>query len=138
MNPTRREILKGAGASVVLGSLGCSIFGGESGGKDLIPRQEKPYNAEPRLDVLAESWITPYSHFYVRNHGTMPTVDGAGYKLTIEGLVDRSVRLSLEDFDKLPKATVLATMQCAGNRRSDHGRVKPVAGVAWDSGAIGT
>ena len=62
--------------------------------EDLIPRQEKPYNAEPRLDVLADAWVTPYSHFYVRNHGTMPTVDGAGYKLTIEGLVDRSVRLS--------------------------------------------
>src|SRR6185295_15981610 len=138
MKLTRREILRGAGAALALGSAGCSIFGGEGGGKDLIPRQETPFNAEPRLDHLVESWQTPYSKFYVRNHGTMPSIDGAGYKLTVEGLVTRATSFTLEDLSRLPKASVPATLQCAGNRRSEHQQVKPVAGVLWDAGAIST
>jgi sulfite oxidase len=134
----RREILKGAAASLLLGPGGCSIFGGEGGGKDLFTRQEHPFNAEPRLDRLVESWITPFSRFYVRSHGEIPDIDGAGYTLVIEGLVNETVRLSLEELRKLPKVKVPATLQCAGNRRSEHSAVKPVAGVAWDAGAIGT
>jgi sulfite oxidase len=34
--------------------------------------------------------------------------------------------------------SVPATLQCAGNRRLEHSRVKTVAGVQWDAGAIGT
>jgi sulfite oxidase len=135
---TRRELLKGAAASLLLGPAGCSIFGDGGGGKDLLARQEHPFNAEPRLDRLVDSWITPFSHFYVRSHGAVPDIDGAAYTLVIEGLVDKTVRLSLEELRKLPKVTVPATMQCAGNRRVELGRVKPVPGVAWDAGAIGT
>jgi len=137
MVPTRREILKGAGASLVLGATGCSIFGG-GGGKELLPRQDNPFNAEPRLDRLVREWITPDALFYVRNHGTMPSVDPAGYKLTIEGLVTRSAAFSLEDLQGMDQVTVPATLQCAGNRRSEHHLVKPVSGVLWDAGAIST
>jgi sulfite oxidase len=135
---SRREILKAAGASLLLGPAGCSIFGGGGGGKDLLTRQEHPFNAEPRLDRLVGSWITPFSHFYVRSHGTVPDIDVAAYTLVIEGLVDETLRLSLEDLRKLPKVTVPATLQCAGNRRSELSLIKPVGGVQWDAGAIGT
>src|SRR5215831_7735302 len=94
---TRREILKGAGAGLALGAAGCSIFGGGGGSKDLVTRQDNPLNAEPRLEDLVESWITPYSLFYVRGHGTMPAVAPATYKLTIEGLVGRNATFSLEE-----------------------------------------
>jgi len=137
MNLTRREILRGAGASLALGAAGCSIFGGDGESKDLVTRQDNPFNAEPRLEDLVESWITPYSHFYVRGHGTMPAVAPATYKLTIEGLVNRNAAYSLEELHRMPMVVVPATMQCAGNRRSEHTLVKPVGGVQWDAGAVG-
>jgi sulfite oxidase len=137
LSVTRRDFLKGAGASLVLGAAGCSIFGGGRGA-DLISRGENPLNAEPHPDRLIESWITPDASFYVRNHGTMPHVDPAGFKLTVEGLVTRSVSFSLEDLRGMTQVTVPATLQCAGNRRNEHNLVKPVAGVPWDVGAIST
>jgi sulfite oxidase len=137
MKLTRREILRGAGASLALGAAGCSIFGVGEGSKDLVTRQDTPFNAEPRLEDLVESWITPYSNFYVRGHGTMPTVSPATYKLTIEGLVTRNAAFSLEELQRMPMVVVPATMQCAGNRRSEHSLVKPAGGVQWDAGAIG-
>jgi sulfite oxidase len=46
--------------------------------------------------------------------------------------------LALEDLEKKSSVSVMATLQCAGNRRQEHSRVKPVGGVQWDAGAIGT
>ena len=67
-----------------------------------------------------------------------PAVSPDAYLLTIEGMVERSVRFTLRDLERMPKVTVPATLQCAGNRRNEHSKVKAVAGVQWDAGAIGT
>jgi len=139
MSLTRRDLLKAAGASWALGALGCiGSLAPDGGPKDLIARQDNPYNAEPRLDHLTESWITPYSHFYVRSHGNQPAIAPDSWELLVEGLVERPQRLRLEDLERMTKTKVAATMQCAGNRRSEHSLVKPVGGVQWDAGAIGT
>lgn len=139
MKLTRRDLLKAAGVSALLGQAGCLGWltsGGSS--KDLIPRQDKPYNAEPRLDRLTGSFITPFRSFYVRSHGDQPDVRADQYALVVEGLVERTLHLKLEDLERIPKSAVTATLQCMGNRRSEHGLTKPVAGVPWDAGAIGT
>jgi sulfite oxidase len=138
INFTRRDILRGAGASLLLGAAGCSIFGRGGSGKDLLTRQETPFNAEPSLERLVRSWITPFPSFYVRNHGTMPSVDPAAYKLTIEGLVAHPMSFTLEQLQRMDQVTVPATLQCAGNRRSEQNLVKPVSGVLWNAGAIST
>lgn len=118
---------------------GCSTpEPGRDDDADLIARQETPLNAEPSLDRLVESWVTPNKYFYVRSHGTRPAVEPGTFRLSVEGLVDRPLRLTLEDLEDLSSASVTATLQCAGNRRLEHSRVKPVAGVQWDAGAIGT
>jgi len=139
MNLTRRDLLKGAGATWALNALGCSGTPDlNAGPKDLIQRQENPYNAEPGLDRLIESWITPYRHFYVRSHGNEPAIDPGPWELLVEGLVERPLRIRLEDLEKMEKTTVVATMQCAGNRRAEMSRVKKVGGVQWDAGGLGT
>lgn len=142
MRTTRRDFMRAAGlagASMLAGHAGCSTPGPSSDDtRDLIPRQDAPLNAEPRLDRLVESWVTPNRYFYIRSHGTRPAVDPGTYRLSVEGLVDRPLRLTLEDLENLPASSVTATLQCAGNRRLEHSRVKPVAGVQWDAGAIGT
>ena len=138
MTITRRGLLRAAGASLVLGKLGCSMsLAPEGGPKELIQRQDHPYNAEPRLDRLTASWVTPYRTFYVRSHGNQPDVNPDQYTLIVEGLVERPLRLSLEDLERSARVTIPATMQCAGNRRLEHSRTKTVGGVQWDAGAIG-
>lgn len=106
---------------------------------DLLVRSHEPFNAEPRLGCLAASFVTPTETFYVRSHGSVPELDGRTWRLTISGGGLSPVELSLADLrDRFPRRSVVATMQCAGNRRSELNAVKPTSGVQWDAGAIGT
>lgn len=142
MRSTRRDFLRAAGlagASWITAQGGCSSRGPARDDEvELLARQDSPLNAEPRLNRLVESWITPNKFFYMRSHGTRPAVDPGAYRLSIEGLVDRPMSIPLEGLEQMSDASVIATLQCAGNRRLEHSRVKPVAGVQWDAGAIGT
>jgi len=106
-------------------------------GKDLIVRTPKPFNAEPPLHRLAENWITPHESFFVRSHGTVPEVDAATYRLSIEGLVERPQTLTLAELtSRFPLADQTATLTCAGNRRDEFPPPK-ISGVPWNAGAIG-
>ncbi len=97
-----------------------------------------PRNAEPMLPKLVESWITPVPQFYIRSHGLNPKIDMANYRLSIEGLVDRPVTLTLQELtDRFAAASCTCTLTCAGNRRNEFSRIKPVGGVQWREGAIG-
>lgn len=69
--------------------------------------------------------LTFYSDlFYVRNHLPVPEVDAETYSLEITGIGVKTISLSLHDLKtKFPKHTVTATVQCAGNRRSEMSQV---------------
>lgn len=67
----------------------------------------------------------------------MPTIDVKTYRLELEGINLKDKSFSLEDLKKFPKATVSATIQCGGNRRTEMGKPRAVAGLAWTGGAIG-
>ena len=104
---------------------------------DLIVQQQEPFNAEPPSERLIASDVTPNEWFFVRNHAPVPTVDPHGYRLTVGGLVEKPLHLSLEALSQFPKFTVVATLACAGNRREDFLNVKPVLGeVPWGAQAI--
>src|SRR5437868_12705298 len=139
MTISRRDLLQAAGASWLLSQLGCPGFiAPDSSSKELMTKQQDPYNAEPRLDRLLESWVTPYEYFYVRSHGNQPVINPDHYALVVEGLVEKPLQMRLEELERMPKATTTALMQCAGNRRGEHSRTKATGGVQWDAGAIGT
>src|SRR3981081_2156224 len=106
----------------------------------LLVHQAHPLNAEPPGDVLRQSFLTPQDRFYIRTHGSIPAVDPTTYRLVIAGAVRRRVELSLEELRSLsPAHTVTATLQCAGNRRSELTAVKPIPDeVPWKAGVIGT
>ena len=104
----------------------------------LIVRSEEPYNAEPPLDRLRSSFITAQSDFYVRSHGGVPRLDEATHRLRVDGMVASPLDLSMAELrGRFPRRTVTAAMQCAGNRRGDLLRVRPVSGDPWSAGAIG-
>ncbi|AWP03016.1 putative sulfite oxidase mitochondrial [Scophthalmus maximus] len=97
----------------------------------------KPFNAEPPPEILSDSYITPPAFFFKRNHLPVPQVDPASYQLHVEGLPGGSLMLSLQDLKtRFPKYTVTATLQCAGNRRSEMNKVKQVKGLNWGIAAI--
>eukprot|EP00062_Callorhinchus_milii_P026266 gi/632988182/ref/XP_007882966.1/ PREDICTED: sulfite oxidase, mitochondrial [Callorhinchus milii] len=98
---------------------------------------QKPFNAEPPGMLLADKYITPSELFFVRNHLPVPAVDPKTYRLEIGGEGVRTASLSLADIKRrFPKHTVTATLQCAGNRRSEMNEVKQVKGLNWGSAAI--
>ncbi|XP_046386622.1 sulfite oxidase [Ischnura elegans] len=103
----------------------------------LKPSSLKPYNAEPPPGLLVDSFLSPSDLFYVRNHLPVPEVDPATYELEITGIGVKNVTLNLKDLERYKTYSVTAAIQCAGNRRSEMSKVKPVKGLAWGQCAIG-
>jgi sulfite oxidase len=108
--------------------------------EDMIVRGHEPYNAEPPAAVLASSDITPIGAFFARNHGLIPEIAPQQWRLTVGGLVDKPLILTygqlVTDFEQ---HSVVATLACAGNRRAEMLRVRPIHGKeAWAHGAIST
>jgi sulfite oxidase len=104
-----------------------------------IVHSETPYNAEPPPDRLMASLRTAASDFYVRAHGDIPRIDAGAHRLVVKGKVKRPLDLGMaEIMGNFPRRAVTAVMQCAGNRRADLAKVKPVAGDLWAAGAIGS
>lgn len=106
---------------------------------ELHVRRSEPLLAETPLDLLRSSVVTPNELFFVRNHGAVPDVDPASYRLTIGGLVERPLALSLADLrERFAGATVDSVLACAGNRRGELAEVAPLPGqTPWGAGAIG-
>jgi sulfite oxidase len=106
----------------------------------MVVHGAEPYNAEPPRAALAESALTPFDTFYVRNHGAVPEIEPDRWRLRVEGLVQRPVELSLEDLRAgFAHRTLTATLQCAGNRREGLLAVRDIPGEApWGPGATGT
>ena len=103
----------------------------------LLVRQEEPFNGGPPPDLLLDSFVTPNELFFVRSHGNVPEVDRAAWRLTVDGLVERPLSLSLEDLRRFSQASAAATLQCAGNRRSELLTVAPIPNeLPWGSEAI--
>jgi sulfite oxidase len=105
----------------------------------LIVRETEPFNAEPPVDLLRASLVTPSEVFYVRNHAPVPQVDVDSFRLKINGMIDRAIEISLDELrEKFTPQRVTATLQCAGNRRDGLMAIEIINGeVAWGAQAIG-
>jgi sulfite oxidase len=105
----------------------------------LIVRKEKPFNAEPPLEHLLDHWLTDYGTFFQRSHGNVPKIETDGFRLSVEGLVERPLSLSLGQLrETFPEVTAAVTLTCAGNRRGEFPPEKKIPGVQWQAGAIST
>ncbi len=107
---------------------------------DMLVHEREPYNAEPCRAALGRSPLTPVDTFYSRNHGPVPDLDPETWRLTVDGLVDNGLTLSLADLrDRFERHELVATLQCAGNRRTGLLAVRGIPNEApWDGGATGT
>ena len=107
---------------------------------DIIVRGQVPFNAEPPSSALAGAEVTQLDAFYCRNHGPFPDISPQDWHVTIDGMVDTPLDLT---YDQLTKGfapdPVIATLVCAGNRRAELLKVRPIPGKdPWAHGAIST
>jgi DMSO/TMAO reductase YedYZ molybdopterin-dependent catalytic subunit len=102
----------------------------------LVVHRAHPLNCETSIPALIGGAVMPNAHFYVRNHFQIPVLDPASWRLTIGGLVERSLSLSLREVRNLPSHTEAITLECAGNGRST--LPPPVEGEKWGLGAVST
>jgi sulfite oxidase len=108
---------------------------------NLLPCTQKPFNGEPRVDLLTRDYITPNELFYVRNHLPVPEIEANEYRLIVKGKGLKKHKFTLKDLQtKFKKHEVITTLQCAGNRREDlhNERMREFLAPHWVVGAIST
>ena len=108
--------------------------GVDTGG--LVVHRTHPLNCETSLPALLGGVVMPNARFYVRNHFDTPTLDAATWQLEVDGLVERPLRLTMRELQRLPSHSLVATLECAGNGRSMFD--PPVEGEQWQLGAVST
>ena len=97
--------------------------------------QYDPFNYGTPLDALDGEFITPNDIFYIRNNGPVPDIDPATWRLSIGGLVDSPMELTLDDLKARDVVTFTSFLECSGNSR---GFFEPNAsGTQWGNTAVG-
>ncbi|HEX2910730.1 MAG TPA: sulfite oxidase [Chloroflexia bacterium] len=103
-------------------------------------KSHEPLNAGTPINTLGRHFVTPAEQFFIRSHSNVPIVDPSSYRLTLDGLVNLSISLTMDDLRaRFASREVTATLQCAGNRRAELHAIKPINGeVQWGIDAIST
>nr|ACF22999.1 nitrate reductase [Chlorella vulgaris] len=96
-----------------------------------------PFNCEPKPSRLFESYITPPSLHYVRNHGAVPQIQWEEHRLVVNGLVNKPLTFTMDDILRLPSVDVTCTLTCAGNRRKEENMMKQTIGFNWGPAGTG-
>jgi DMSO/TMAO reductase YedYZ molybdopterin-dependent catalytic subunit len=144
---TRRQfVVTGAVSAATLGVTSEALAQAPAAGQKFhvkpVPREifiDHGINQETRLETL-RGYLTPASHFFVRQHGPTPMIDARAWRLRIEGeAVERPVELGFDDLLRLPSRSVIAFVECAGNGRGffKEQMGKVASGTQWHFGGIG-
>jgi DMSO/TMAO reductase YedYZ molybdopterin-dependent catalytic subunit len=75
--------------------------------------------------------VTPADGMFVLAHLGIPRVDPASWRLTIDGLVDRTATLDLADLMRRPRTTIEAVHNCCGSPIEPTVPTRRVANVRW-------
>jgi sulfane dehydrogenase subunit SoxC len=144
-NSTRRKFLATGAAAAASLAAGGTAFAQAPAQKfhvKALPGEifiDHGINQETRLETL-RGYLTPASHFFVRNHTATPVLDARTWRLRIEGnAVERPFELSFDELLRLPARSVTCFVECAGNGRGFFKDVmgKVASGTQWRQGAIG-
>jgi DMSO/TMAO reductase YedYZ molybdopterin-dependent catalytic subunit len=151
----RRGFLKGAGLTTMSAVLGASIPFQRNMPTGLIPAAlaeglkdfaieskdgltvliDRPVNAETPAHLLDDA-VTPTERHFIRNNGNLPEkADAAGWKLVVDGEVERPLELTIDDLrSRFEVVTLQLQLECAGNGRA--GFNPPTSGNQWTVGEV--
>ena len=102
----------------------------------LVVLRADPLNAEISIPGLTGGTVMPTGRFYLRDHFPIPDLDGESYRLSVRGLVERPLDVSLGELHNMPSESRIVTLECAGNGRSFF--EPKVPGEPWALGAVST
>ena len=96
-----------------------------------------PENAQTDSRENLAKYLMPREQHYIRNHYRTPEIDRAEWTVSLTGMVDESIDLSMDEPEHdFSTESVIHTMECSGNGRA---YFEPDAdGDQWTFGAIGT
>lgn len=122
---SRRTLLRGGAALAGLAAFGfprAALALPVRPGEEVLPwLDQPPENPVPQIIVRQlrweafDSWLTPAEQFFVIQHYGQPAIDAGAWRLTLDGLVERPLTLSLEDLHARPRQEVAFTLECSGN-----------------------
>ena len=121
----RRDVIKASLAVAALGAIPEWVLPAFAQGETLVPFTDLPANANfapaPDRRVVdirrIDGPFTPADQFYTIQHYNQPDFVPATYHLSVSGLVDRPVSLSIDDLRRMRAADLVAGFECSGNRR---------------------
>jgi DMSO/TMAO reductase YedYZ molybdopterin-dependent catalytic subunit len=102
----------------------------------LLVHRAHPLNCETPLPELVCGVVMPTARFYVRNNFPIPNLDASRFRLSVTGLVERPLTLSLRELQNMRSQAEAVTLECAGNGRRLFD--PPVPGERWEHGAVST
>jgi DMSO/TMAO reductase YedYZ molybdopterin-dependent catalytic subunit len=102
----------------------------------LVVHRAHPLNCETSIPALIGGVVMPNARFYIRNHFQIPTLDPAVFRLSVGGLVERPLHLTVRDLHNMRSQTLVVTLECAGNGRTQFD--PPIEGEKWELGAVST
>ncbi|MEO1723551.1 MAG: sulfite oxidase [Pseudomonadota bacterium] len=148
----RRGFLRGAGLATMTAMIGTAIPFHRNMPQGLIPAafasddvlfgkdgltllNDRPVNAETPPHLLDDA-ITPTDRHFIRNNGQVPDdMSAEGWTLTIDGMVDNPMTLSIADLrEQFEVVTMALTIECGGNGRAFFD--PPASGNQWTYGAV--
>jgi DMSO/TMAO reductase YedYZ molybdopterin-dependent catalytic subunit len=151
----RRSFMKGASIAAMGAAIGSAIPFGRNMPSGFVPLalaqkagltiqgkdgltifNDRPWNAETAAHLLDDD-VTPTNRHFIRNNGGLPQkTDAQGWMLTVDGAVNKPLKLSIDDLKKRFKPVSLKlTIECGGNGRA--GFNPPASGNQWTYGAVG-
>jgi DMSO/TMAO reductase YedYZ molybdopterin-dependent catalytic subunit len=128
---SRRDVLKGTLAAAGLGALGVSnwVLPALAQGTALVPFTDIPddfaFVTPPdrrRFDIRRiEGPFTPADEFFTVQHYGHPVIETASHRLSVAGLVDRPLSLSIDDLHEMGGTDLAFGFECSGNRGPNQG-----------------
>ncbi len=123
---TRRTVIQGGAALAGLAALGAPLaaLAAPASGESVIPWLDQPAPIPPPAQGILgyplvwedmDSQITPDEKFFTVSHHGMQIVREPGWRLALDGLVDRPLSLSLAEIRALPRREIAYTLECSGN-----------------------
>lgn len=96
-------------------------------------------HTRPADPPTPDTFITPVDHVFVRTHfGKHPELNAADWTLTVEGLVERPLRLDLPTLRALPQTRLTAVHECLGNPLHPDVPTRAVANLEWTGVPLST